>query len=109
MQSDPGSGKKIFRIPDTGIKKGLDPGSLIRVRYTGMIPVFYAKYLLISSSMNTLKFLLSYTLSTSRRFFDMKTKFSLCFLYSKYVRPLILAIKTKKSMVLICKYLFFLN
>ncbi len=27
---DPGSGKKLFRIPDPGVKKAPDPGSRIR-------------------------------------------------------------------------------
>ena len=31
---DPGSGKKLFRIPDTGVKKAPDPGSRIRIRNT---------------------------------------------------------------------------
>jgi hypothetical protein len=29
---DPRSGKKIFRIPDAGVKKAPDPGSWIRIR-----------------------------------------------------------------------------
>jgi hypothetical protein len=31
---DPGSGKNLFRIPDPGVKKALDPGSRIRIRNT---------------------------------------------------------------------------
>jgi hypothetical protein len=31
---DPGSGKTLFRIPDPGVKKALDPGSRIRIRNT---------------------------------------------------------------------------
>jgi hypothetical protein len=31
---DPGSGKKVFRIPDPGVKKAPDPGSRIRIRNT---------------------------------------------------------------------------
>jgi hypothetical protein len=31
---DPGSGKNLFRIPDTGVKKAPDPGSRIRIRNT---------------------------------------------------------------------------
>jgi hypothetical protein len=31
---DPGSGKNPFRIPDPGVKKAPDPGSLIRIRNT---------------------------------------------------------------------------
>jgi hypothetical protein len=31
---DSGSGKNLFRIPDPGVKKAPDPGSLIRIRNT---------------------------------------------------------------------------
>jgi hypothetical protein len=37
---DPGSGKNLFRIPDTGVKKAPDPGSRIRIRKNGKI-LFY--------------------------------------------------------------------
>ncbi len=32
---DPGSGKNLFRIPESGVKKALDLGSRIRIRNTG--------------------------------------------------------------------------
>jgi hypothetical protein len=34
---DPGSGKNLFRIPDPGVKKAPDPGSLIRIRNTAFL------------------------------------------------------------------------
>jgi hypothetical protein len=30
---DPGSGKNLFRIPDPGVKKALDPGSATLLRF----------------------------------------------------------------------------
>jgi hypothetical protein len=33
---NPGSGKNLFRIPDPEVKKAPDPGSLMRIRNTGV-------------------------------------------------------------------------
>ncbi len=38
---DPGSEKNLFRIPDPGAKKALDPGSRIRIRNTEIGKHFY--------------------------------------------------------------------
>ncbi len=38
---DPGSGKNLSRIPDSGVKKPQDPGALIRIRNTAFVSCFH--------------------------------------------------------------------